>query len=870
MTKPESEKPTATNLAETQGEMQCVDVETQNFASLRRRAEKKADCVADLHILQTQSPENTKQILHELLVHQIELEMQNEELRRVQCELEAERADYFELYEQAPIGYLTLNDKGMILKANLTASNMLGVARNFPKGKHLSQFICFEDQDIYYKASKRLITGELQAWEMQMKRPDASRFWAQLQAIVTHEGDYRITISDITVRKQNESALEAKKIEFACLYNIIALSNAPDISFDQLLKSAVTLIPLAWQFPHIAEASIEIDGRCFKTPHFQQTPWMLVNQIFVDGKPIGEVKISYLEERTFLAEEQTLLNAIAEKLGLIARRKIADEKLRASERFMRVLADVIPGMVGYWTKDLHCGFANISYLEWFGKTQEQMIGIHISDLMGDELFSRNEPFINAALRGEYQRFERTLTKSDGSIGYTYAHYVPDMEGDDVHGFFVLVSDITELKQNELQLEQLNRELAVQTEEAKTANSAKREFLANMSHEIRTPMNGIIGMSRMLLETGLSEEQKEYAEIVQRCGNNLLRLINDILDFSKIESGKLILEILNFDLQEMLNDATRLLVYQAEDSGIVLSCTIEPAVPLLLKGDPGKIRQIVTNLVANALKFTRIGRIVINVSLVSDTADHVTIKFAVSDTGIGIPESRLTSIFAPYTQADTSTTRKYGGTGLGLTISRQLAELMGGEIGVFSEEGKGSTFWFTARLEKQTAIHMTPAADMLDSTTCSPFKIDGQTWRILLAEDDVINQKVALHTLKLLGYTVDVVSDGRQAVEALSKSDYDLVLMDCMMPEMGGLEATAVIRDQNSEVRNHDVPIIAMTANAMKEDREMCLASGMDDYVSKPFKREELAAILEKWLFQAYMSRRKNTLRSQILSNNLMT
>jgi len=593
-------------MSATQPESLEPPVETQDSESLRQRAEQKADTLADLYILQSESPEDTRMILHELLVHQIELEMQNEELFRVQCELEAERAAYFELYELAPIGYLTVSGKGLILKANLTASTMLGVGRSFLLNYLLLDFICSEDQVLYHQMRQRLNDcGELHAWEMRLKRLDGSNFWASSQATVTHEGGYRIIISDISERRQIE----------------------------------------------------------------------------------------------------------AEKLDLIAIRKTVYEKMDASERFMRVLTDVIPGMVGYWTNDLHCGFANIAYLEWFGRTREQMRGIHIRDLMGDELFSRNEPYIKAALLGEYQRFERTLTKADGSISYTYTHYIPDMDGDHVRGFFVLVTDITEIKQNQLQLEQLNRELLVQTEEAKAANSAKREFLANMSHEIRTPMNGIIGMSSVLLETDLSEEQKEYAEIVHRCGNNLLGLINDILDFSKIEAGKLVLETIDFDLLEIMNDAIRSLVHQAKDSGIVLSCSIEPAVPLLLKGDAGKIRQIVTNLVGNAIKFTQKGRITVNVSPVSDTNSHVTIKFAISDTGIGIPESRFTSIFAAYAQADASTTRKYGGTGLGLAICKHLAEFMGGAIGVSSDEGRGSTFWFTARLEKQAVTAQALVTDM---------------------------------------------------------------------------------------------------------------------------------------------------------------
>jgi CheY-like chemotaxis protein len=327
--------------------------------------------------------------------------------------------------------------------------------------------------------------------------------------------------------------------------------------------------------------------------------------------------------------------------------------------------------------------------------------------------------------------------------------------------------------------------------------------------------------------------------------------NDILDSSKIESGNLELEQLDFNLQPLLDDINRLLAYRADDAGLELSYRIDPAVPLLLKGDPGRVRQIVTNLVGNALKFTERGSVTVSASLVSDQDGVATVKFSVRDTGIGIPESRLAAIFAPFTQVDASTSRKYGGTGLGLTISKQLVELMGGEIGVTSEEGQGSTFWFTARFEKQdpeaARARQDEAGRPEKSMLHSAKNIADLTVRILLVEDNAINQKVALHMLKTLGYTVDAVADGQQAVAALAQVTYDLVLMDCMMPVMDGFEATAVIRDPNSAVLNHNIPVIAMTANAMKEDRDKCIAAGMDDYVSKPVKKDQLTAVIEKWL-----------------------
>ncbi len=518
-------------------------------------------------------------------------------------------------------------------------------------------------------------------------------------------------------------------------------------------------------------------------------------------------------------------------------RKLAEETANSTAKMLSLITNALPALISYIDLDYRYQFMNIAYQKWYGIDVDKSIGKHVRDVLGQVAFLEIRPYLQKAMAGEEQSFDRILHGPNGEKGLGIS-YIPDCdETGAVKGVVALVHDFTHIITLEKEKHQLKAEQRAALESVKL----KSQFLANMSHEIRTPLNGIIGASNLLAATKLSPKQRVYVDATIASGNALLTVINDILDFSKIDAGKLEFECIDFSMAQMLDEAFAPFTHLGEMKSIEFIRNIAFDVPLQARGDPGRLRQVLINLLSNAFKFTLAGSVTITGRVLNEEEDTMLVRFDVTDTGIGMDETAQKKMFQAFVQADASMTRQFGGTGLGLAICKYLVEGMGGEIHCESEKGVGTTVWFTALLGKSQAL----PEEVRPRGRLQALPV-GEPLHVLVAEDSPINQMIIRSFLETFGCETKIVTTGHQAVQEVEREKYDLVFMDCQMPEMDGYEACKIIR-AHERVTQYRTPIIAFTASAMKGDRERCINAGMDDYIVKPIEVNALQRVIEKWI-----------------------
>ncbi|MCY2987643.1 MAG: ATP-binding protein [Planctomycetota bacterium] len=726
----------------------------------------------------TMSLDETRRLFHELRVHQVELELQNEELRRAQLELQTSRAEYFDLYDLAPVGHVTLSEQGLILKANLTAATLLGMPRGQLVKQLLSRFIVPEDEDTYYRHRRQLLaTAQPQVCELRMARHDATWFWARLEATVRQDGECqtpvcRVTLSDITARKRAEEHVRWDG----------AVTSALAILHKPLISPAASLVAMA-------QAVLE-------------------QALLLSGSEHGFVSI--VDPAT-------------------------------GEHVAHTFTEMLP--------EGHQGNRPIVMPRSSDGTYRGLWGAALNTRQG--FFTNSPPEHPAA-----------LGVPPGHVPLRQLLAVPVLLGDELVGQIALANPGREYTDEDvgavrrlaesyalgIQRQRTEEQLHLAQAAAETASRLKSEFLANMSHEIRTPMTAILGFSDLLADTELTHtEQAEFVESIQNNGNALLRLINDILDLSRIEADRLVIEKTPCQLQRIIEDVLEVVKLRAAGKGIGLQRVCRLPLPETIHTDPARLRQVLVNLLGNAVKFTEQGEVHLTIQAL---AEGSRLQFAVTDTGIGIPADKLGKLFQPFMQVDGSNTRRYGGTGLGLAISQRLAKALGGEIVVTSEIGRGSTFSLTIDTGLPEGVCLPPALPELSYARESLPAVQPARelqGRVLLAEDSPDNQMVIRHLLKKRKLDVDLAEDGQVACELAERSQaegkpYALILMDMQMPRLNGFEATQRLRQQGWRG-----PIVAVTAYAMAGDRERCLQAGCNDYLAKPITMNEFQKILQRCL-----------------------
>lgn len=710
-----------------------------------------------------------------------------------------------------------------------------------------------EDIDRYLKESTEAMdTRTSYELELRLLRHDGEYRWCLTLGTPYYNLDkefagYIGSIYDITERKEVEDRLKRYKTTIENAQDIIlyidldgkivdankAAAKTYGYSLEELLSLDIHAIRKNWGFTSKQLEKINQTGVFFEATHQRK-----------DGSTF---KVEVSTQGTDMDGKHILLSFIRD----ITERKKAENKIFESQlKYRSLFMNMNSGYAYYkliyneeqMPVDLKIVEVNETLEKYFGITKKYIIGKYHSELFpyNNIIMEEIKKYTYKLLRGESLYIDE-LYSTNRNRWYSASIYCPK-EKDIV----IIVTDITYLKQSEIKLKAAK-------EAAEAANKAKSEFLANMSHEIRTPLNGIVGMVDLTLITDLKEEQKDNLLTAKACTNSLLNIINDVLDFSKMEAGKMSIKNVSFNIKELVEEIIKTHSPRVIEKGLDLNYTFSSTIPQFLNGDPNRIRQILNNLISNAMKFTENGEITVTVKKITNINDEVELKFIVSDTGIGIAAEDIGRLFQSFSQVDGSFTKKFGGTGLGLVISKQLVEMMGGSIGVESEKGKGSTFFF--QLKFKIGSPGVEKANLIPhiSKTLKPLKI-------LLAEDDIINQKVILKMLQEKGHRVEAASNGIEALELFEQEKYDVILMDIQMPKMNGIEAAQRIKQKENSGMH--TPIVALTAYALQGDRERFLALGMDGYVSKPIQMDELFSTLE--MMVSYQGKPVESLPNKVL------
>jgi len=773
--------------------------------------------------------------------------------RHAERELERSEERYRNLFENAPIGVYRTAPDGRILMANPALVRLLGydsfeqlAARNLEQEGFEPQYRRAEFKARLERDGE--VLGQESDWSTRDGRSviirESSRLVRDAEgAIVYYEG----TVEDVTEPKRVEAALAEARSK---LEAVIRQSPLAVVTLDAA-GTVTSWNPGAERLFGWAEA--EVLGKSppvFPDPRHGVADCMRREAARGPERQALRKDGSLVDVNVWHALLHDAAGQVSGAVCLVAdntERRRAEARLSESERRYRDLFENANDIV--LSVDLEGRFTSVNKTgqRVSGYSSDELLAMNMTDLLVPEDVGRVREIVSGMLAGiSFGQYSLTAIAKDGRRLELEIATRLIFENGCPLGFQSIARDVTERKESERRMEQYaralsrkNDELSEALETARQATEAKSRFLANMSHEIRTPMNGVLGMTELLLETDLDRGQRDCAAAVKKSAEAMLVLINEILDLSRIEAGKLELHPEPFDLGKLVAWIAAMLEVQARPKGVAFRCTIDDAVPRVLCGDAVRFRQVLDNLAANAVKFTERGHVAVHVGVEAETEESVTVRCTVEDTGIGISADQMPRLFHSFSQADSSTTKRYGGAGLGLSISKQLVEMMGGHIGCESEPGQGSRFWFTVTLGKAGEAPR-PAEPAPEPRV--QFRAGGH---VLLAEDNEINRRIALRLLERAGYQASAVENGKLAVAEVLGGTFDAVLMDVHMPEMDGFEATAEIRRVENGSRH--TPVIALTARAMTGDRERCIQAGMDDYLTKPVRRDELLAVLDRWV-----------------------